>query len=102
MALFDFNKENPDSQASEDGAAVQGKPEDNQTYAKVVAVINEVRPYIQADGGDVELVKLEDNIVYVRLQGACCGCPSSTYTLKMGIEARVIEAVPEIKSVEMI
>jgi Fe-S cluster biogenesis protein NfuA len=70
--------------------------------ARVQAIIDEVRPYIQGDGGDVELLKVEDNIVYVRLNGACIGCPSSMMTLKGGIEARVREEIPEIESVEMV
>jgi Fe-S cluster biogenesis protein NfuA len=70
--------------------------------ARVQAIIEEVRPYIQSDGGDVELLKVEDNVVYVRLNGACIGCPSSMMTLKGGIEARVREEIPEIESVEMV
>lgn len=67
---------------------------------RVEEVINGVRPYIQQDGGDVELVGIEDNVVTVRLSGACVGCSMANQTLKMGIEQRVIEAVPEIKRVD--
>lgn len=76
--------------------------DDPVLYSRVQAIIQEVRPYIQSDGGDVELLKVEDNIVYVRLNGACVGCPSSLMTLKGGIETRVREEIPEIESVEMV
>lgn len=86
-----------------DAAADAAPATDNlELYAKVDAIIQEVRPYIQSDGGDVELLKVEDNIVYVRLNGACIGCPSSLMTLKGGIETRVREELPEIESVEMV
>ncbi|MBF0186404.1 MAG: NifU family protein [Magnetococcales bacterium] len=68
---------------------------------KVQEVLNEVRPYLQRDGGDVELVDVtDDNIVYVRLRGACGTCPSAIMTLKGGIERVMKERIPEIKSVE--
>ncbi|MBR9982267.1 MAG: NifU family protein [Desulfatitalea sp.] len=67
---------------------------------KVEAAINKIRPMLQADGGDVELIKVtEDGVVQVRLQGACAGCPMSQMTLKNGIERVIKEAVPEVKSV---
>ncbi len=70
---------------------------------KVEKVINAVRPMLQADGGDVQLVDVTaDGIVKLRLTGACGGCPMSSYTLKMGIERKLKEAVPEIKSVEQV
>ncbi len=72
------------------------------TEEKVRAIIEEIRPYIQADGGDVEYVKMENNIVYLRMLGACSGCPMSTMTLKMGIERKVREEVPEIVAVESV
>ncbi len=62
-----------------------------------------VRPMLQADGGDVELVEVtDDGVVKVRLQGACKGCPMSTYTLKMGIERFLKKEVPEIQAVEAV
>lgn len=79
----------------------EAKAADENIRARVEPIISQLRPYLQADGGDIELVGVEDAVVYVRLQGACCGCPSSIYTLKMGVEARIIEEVPEVKSVEM-
>ena len=70
------------------------------TKEQVDKVLEKIRPSLQADGGDVELVDVEDGIVKVRLQGACCGCPMSQMTLKNGIEKILKEEIPEIKSVE--
>lgn len=67
--------------------------------AKVEEVLKQVRPSLQADGGDVELVGVSDGIVKVSLRGACGSCPFSSMTLKNGIEARIKEAIPEIKEV---
>jgi Fe-S cluster biogenesis protein NfuA len=64
---------------------------------KVEAALEKVRPALQADGGDVELVDVNDGIVSVRLTGACGSCPMSTMTLKMGVERAIRQAVPEIK-----
>ena len=67
---------------------------------KVQAVLNQVRPGLQADGGDVELVDVgEDGVVKVRLVGACKGCAMSQMTLKMGIEKILKEKIPEVKEV---
>jgi Fe-S cluster biogenesis protein NfuA len=66
---------------------------------KVEAVLAEVRPSLQADGGDVELVDVSDGVVKLRLTGACSGCPMSTMTLRDGIERILKEKVPEVKSV---
>ncbi len=67
---------------------------------KVREVIEQIRPFLKADGGDVEIVEItEDGIVKVRLTGACGHCPMSTMTLKMGIEKRLKETVPEVKEV---
>jgi len=72
-----------------------------ELISKVKNVIEQIRPYLQADGGDVEFINLtEDNIVNVRLLGMCGNCPYSQMTLKNGIEAAVIKAIPEIKGVE--
>ena len=67
---------------------------------KVEKVLNEIRPMLQRDGGDVELVSVANGIVKVRLQGACAGCPMSQMTLRNGIEKVLREKVPEIKAVE--
>jgi Fe-S cluster biogenesis protein NfuA len=70
---------------------------------KVQAVLDQVRPMLQRDGGDVELVEVtEDNIVKVKLKGACGSCPMSTMTLKMGIEAAIKEQIPEIVEVQQV
>ena len=67
---------------------------------KLEAVLDKVRPSIQADGGDVELINIrEDNVVEVRLKGACNGCPMATFTLKAGIERIVKEEIPEVVEV---
>ncbi len=67
---------------------------------EVDAVLDKIRPQLQADGGNVELVDVEDGVVKVRLQGACAGCPMSQMTLKNGIERILKENLPEVKSVE--
>ena len=68
---------------------------------KVKNVLEQVRPYLQQDGGDVSLVELtDDNVVVVKLTGACGSCPYSTMTLKNGIETVMKKAIPEIKAVE--
>ncbi len=70
---------------------------------KIQQVLDEIRPGLQADGGDVELVGFsEDGVVKVRLTGACGGCPMSTLTLKMAIEKRLKERIPEVKAVEQV
>lgn len=67
---------------------------------KIKAVLDEIRPALQADGGDVEFIDYTDGVVTVRMQGACGSCPMSIMTLKQGIEARMKERVPEVVSVE--
>lgn len=70
---------------------------------KVEAVLAKVRPVLQADGGDVELVEVTDTgVVKVRLVGACKGCPMSQITLKNGIERTLLKEVPEVKAVESV
>ena len=70
---------------------------------KVEAVLDKVRPMLQRDGGDVELVEVQDDgVVKVRLTGACSGCPMSTMTLKNAIEETIKNEIPEIKSVEQV
>jgi Fe-S cluster biogenesis protein NfuA len=70
---------------------------------KVLEVLATVRPFLQNDGGDVELVNItEDGIVQLRLQGACGTCPSSTYTLKLGIEEQLKQFVPGVKEVQSV
>jgi Fe-S cluster biogenesis protein NfuA len=68
---------------------------------KVEKVIDQIRPNLQADGGDIELVGVgDDGIVKVKLQGACHGCPGAAMTLKMGVERMLKANIPEIKAVE--
>jgi Fe-S cluster biogenesis protein NfuA len=66
---------------------------------KIEAALNKVRPALMADGGNVELVDVQDGVVKVRLIGACGGCPMSQMTLKMGIERHLKKEVPEVKEV---
>jgi Fe-S cluster biogenesis protein NfuA len=71
---------------------------------KVEAVLNKVRPSLQADGGDVELIEVDEasGIVKVRLTGACGGCPFATMTLKNGIEEALKQEIPEVKEVQQV
>jgi len=66
---------------------------------RVQEVIDELRPALQSDGGDVELIGVEAGVVTLQLTGACSGCPMSTMTLKMGIERAIMQKVPEITEV---
>jgi Fe-S cluster biogenesis protein NfuA len=72
------------------------------TTDNVETVLDELRPYLIADGGNVELVDIDGPIVKLRLNGACGSCPSSTMTLRMGIERRLREQIPEIGDVEQV
>lgn len=72
------------------------------TNDNVETVLDELRPYLMADGGNVELVEIDGPTVRLRLQGACGSCPSSTMTLRMGIERRLREFIPEIAEVEQV
>ena len=69
---------------------------------EVSQALEEVRPSLQVDGGDVELVDIEDGVVKVRLLGHCAGCPMSQMTVKMGIESYLKKKVPGVKSVESV
>jgi len=74
--------------------------ENNSIRERVIKALDRVRPYLQADGGDIELVEVTDDLsVKVRLTGACHGCPYSMQTLKAGVEQAIIKEVPEIKRV---
>lgn len=70
--------------------------------AEIARAINEVRPHLQADGGDIELVDVVDDVVKVRLKGACAGCPMSQMTVKWGIESYLKKKMPGVKSVETV
>lgn len=69
---------------------------------RVQKALDEIRPNIQADGGDVQLVAVENGTVKVKLQGHCVGCPMSALTLKQGIETHLKRRVPEVKTVEAV
>lgn len=72
------------------------------TNENVETVLDELRPYLMADGGNVELIEIDGPIVKVRLQGACGSCPSSAMTLKMGIERKLRQMIPEIAEIEQV
>jgi Fe-S cluster biogenesis protein NfuA len=81
----------------------QPTQDDLTIYQRVEQVIERIRPAVQSDGGDLELVNVTDEgVVQVRLHGACIGCPSSSMTLHMGIERNVREKVPEVTAVEQV
>ena len=80
------------------GDGLTGSPRE-----RVQQVIEQIRPSIQADGGDVEFLELtEDGVVRIRLHGACVGCPSSSLTLQVGLERNLREHVPEVEAVEAV
>ena len=81
------------------GSKYKRKQEGEPVKEKVQAVLNNIRPSLQADGGDVELVDIKEGIVSLRLKGACAGCPMSTITLKNGIERVLKQEVADIKEV---
>jgi len=74
--------------------------QDIEMRGKVEAVLDQIRPYIQGDGGDLELVDIVSGIVQIRLAGACVGCMHSMMTLQAGVERMLKDAIPEIKAVE--
>ena len=81
-------------------ASVTEQPPSPSVRERVQNVINLIRPAVQADGGDIELVDVTgDGVVQIRFHGACHGCPSSTMTLQMGIERNLRERVPEVTQV---
>lgn len=87
--------------------AAPGEPapagqEDPALRARVQAILDELRPFINADGGDIELVRVVDGVVKVRMHGACVGCSSSLYTLQLGVERKIREEIPDIKMVEAV
>jgi len=75
----------------------------NELLSRVNSALDHVRPYLQADGGDITLVDVTDDmIVKVKLTGACHGCPFSVQTLKSGVEQALVKEIPEIKEVQAI
>jgi Fe-S cluster biogenesis protein NfuA len=75
---------------------------ENRMRENVEKALEKIRPALQADGGNVELVDVVDGVVKVRLTGACGGCPMSQMTLKMGVEKVIKQYVPEVKGVETV
>lgn len=69
---------------------------------RILAVLDEIRPTLQADGGDIEFIDFNDGVVIVRMRGACGSCPMSMVTLKQGVEARMKARIPEVLRVEQI
>jgi Fe-S cluster biogenesis protein NfuA len=69
---------------------------------RVQSVIDDIRPVLQDHGGDIELVRIEKNRVFVRLKGACAGCPGAVQTMRLGVERRIKESVPEVEAVEAV
>lgn len=72
------------------------------TFENVNKILDSVRPMLKADGGNVELVNVDDGIVKLKLQGACAGCPMSQLTLRMGIERELKRHLPDIKEVQSV
>lgn len=73
----------------------------SETETKILALLDKIRPYLVSDGGNVEYVKFEDGIVYIRLLGACDGCPLLDVTLKDGIEELIVSEIDEVKEVKL-
>jgi Fe-S cluster biogenesis protein NfuA len=78
---------------------IQAKAKGESVKDKVQSVLDNIRPSLRADGGDVELVDVKDGIVSLKLKGACAGCPMSTMTLKNGIERMLKQEIADIKEV---
>ena len=72
---------------------------EDETVAKIISVIDKIRPFLINDGGNLEFVKYENNIVYVRMMGACADCEMIDLTLKDGIEEFIVNEIPEVKEV---
>lgn len=72
----------------------------NETELKIISLIDKIRPFLISDGGNLEFVKYENNIVYVRLSGACKDCAMIDITLKDGIEEMIVSEIPEVKEVQ--
>jgi Fe-S cluster biogenesis protein NfuA len=78
----------------------QVQTQETNLRERIEQVLDTIRPYIQGDGGDIELLDVTDGVVQIRLAGACVGCMHSMMTLQVGVERMLKEAVPEIKAVE--
>ena len=71
----------------------------NKTEEKIIKVLEKIKPFLEADGGNLEFIKFENGNVYIRLLGACSNCGMIDYTIKDGIEATLVEEIPEVVSV---
>ncbi len=77
--------------------------DNSATHEKIKSVLDQIRPYLQADGGDLDLIEITDDLVVkVRLTGACGTCPMRTMTLKAGVEGTLKKEIPEVKEVEAV
>ena len=74
----------------------ENKNKNSETIKEIHRVLDKQRPYLNSEGGDIQFIDYEDGIVYVRMLGACVGCGSLDYTLKEGIEALLVEYVPDV------
>lgn len=74
---------------------------DSNIENKIKLLIDKIRPYLISDGGNLEFIKYENNIVYVQLMGACDGCPLIDVTLKEGIEEMICSEIPDVKEVKL-
>ena len=74
----------------------ENKNKNSETIKEIHRVLDKLRPYLNSEGGDIQFIDYEDGIVYVRMPGACVGCGSLDYTLKEGIEALLVEYVPDV------
>lgn len=105
-ARYDHGMKSPSGPASATGDRTTGHraPDESNTLSgRVLRVINAMRPAVQNDGGDIELVEVTPSgVVKIRFHGACVGCPSSAMTLKMGIERNLKEYVPEVTAVQAV
>ena len=70
-----------------------------ETVTKVLEALESIRPFLNKDGGDIEMIDIKDQMVYVKLQGNCNGCPMSFSTMKLGVENTIKQFAPEIKEV---
>lgn len=78
------------------------KKENKETLSKIVSLIDKMRPFLISDGGNIEFVKYEDHIVYVKLTGACQDCPLIDITLKDGIEEMIVSEIPDVEEVRLV
>ncbi len=75
---------------------------DQEVVRTIESVLDQIRPNIQMDGGDIEFVEFREGTVYVRLQGACIGCPSAIYTLTLGVEDTLRDQIAQVHSVALV